>query len=263
MRDRSSARKLPALYKMLAIVIVLMLAISSCTPQATEPVKQAPEEQPTEAVMTEAPALTEEAGPSTDWVVSKDFSPEVAVPDEPITISFASWVGGGEAYQILAQKFHELYPNITIEFQDVPFEELRTKLLTQVAANNPPDVAYMSSGDVGAFAQRNALVDLEPYMTLSEAVTRDDYVEPFLNATIVDGKVYGLPITAETTGLFYRTDLFEAAGLDPNAPPKTWDEFRDYAEELTDPEKSSTEPSSSRRKAATTGTPGCARLAAI
>jgi ABC-type glycerol-3-phosphate transport system substrate-binding protein len=226
------------LYPVLAIIVILMLAVSSCTPQATEPAASQATEAPTEeAVMTEAPAVEEEEAPNTDWVVSENFSPEVAVPEEQITVSFASWVGGGEAYQILAQKFNELYPNITIEFQDVPFEELRTKLLTQVAANNPPDVAYMSSGDVGAFAQRSALVDLGPYMELSNAVAREDYVEPFLNATLVDGKVYGLPITAETTGLFYRTDLFEAAGLDPNAPPKTWDEFLSYAEKLTDPDK--------------------------
>lgn len=239
MSDRTPNRRLPSLYTVLAVMIVLVLAVTSCAPQATEaPAPQAPQEQPTEeAVMTEAPPLEEEAMPSSDWVVSEDFSPEVAVPDEQITISFASWVGGGEAYQTLAAKFNELYPNITIEFQDVPFEELRTKLLTQVAANNPPDVAYMSSGDVGAFAQRNALVDLDPYMELSNAVSRDDYVEPFLNATLVEGKVYGLPITAETTGLFYRTDLFEAAGIDPNAPPKTWAEFQDYAERLTDPDK--------------------------
>src|SRR5262245_14059687 len=80
-----------------------------------------------------------------------NLSPGIVVPDEPVTVTFASWVGQGEAYQQLAAQFHELYPNITIEFQDVPAEEMRTKRLTQVAANNPPDVAYLDASSVGEF----------------------------------------------------------------------------------------------------------------
>src|SRR5205809_6848638 len=72
-----------------------------------------------------------------------NLSPSIPDPAKPVTIKFASWVGGGEGWQSLAKRFHELHPNITIEFQDIPAEEIRTKLLTQVAANNPPDVAYL------------------------------------------------------------------------------------------------------------------------
>ena len=44
--------------------------------------------------------------------------------------------------------------------------------------------------------------------------------------------MWGLPFDGETTGLFYRTDMFEAAGID--APPTTWDEFKADAAALTD-----------------------------
>ena len=51
----------------------------------------------------------------------------------------------------------------------------------------------------------------------------------------VDGKVYGLPIPVkEHCAIIFRTDLVETAGLDPNKPPKTWDEFMQWAYVLTD-----------------------------
>lgn len=166
-----------------------------------------------------------------------NLSPGIPAPEEPVTVSFASWVGSGATWQMLAEQFHELYPNITIEFQDVPFEEIRTRLLTQVAANNPPDAAYMDAVTISEFASRGALTNLDSYIAESQAVSVDDYVPAFLNAVQYEGSIYGLPITGETTGLFYRTDLFEEAGLDPNDPPATWEEFRAAAEALTDPEK--------------------------
>jgi multiple sugar transport system substrate-binding protein len=45
--------------------------------------------------------------------------------------------------------------------------------------------------------------------------------------------MFGLPFDGETTGLFYRTDMFEEAGID--GPPQTWQEFEDAAAALTDP----------------------------
>ena len=265
MRENQPVRKHSTLYSLMAIWVILVIAVTSCTPSATTETPGEPGALATNtsgpaavatnttaaggAVNTETPAaveqptVTEAATTGTDApaavptnAYTEDLSPEVPVPTEPVTVTFSSWVGGGGAYQTLAEQFHELYPNITIEFQDVPFEEIRTKLLTQVAANNPPDVAYLSSGDVGAFAQRNALVNLDTYLGQSTGVSRDDYVEAFLQSTVVEGSVYGLPLTAETTGLFYRTDMFEAAGLDPNDPPDTWDEFRAAAEALTKPD---------------------------
>jgi ABC-type glycerol-3-phosphate transport system substrate-binding protein len=46
-------------------------------------------------------------------------------------------------------------------------------------------------------------------------------------------KLYGLPFQYHTPVLFYRTDLFEAAGL--AGPPETWEQYREYAKLLTDP----------------------------
>ena len=75
------------------------------------------------------------------------------------------------------------------------------------------------------------LVDLEPYIAQSVAVKRDDYIGAFLDSVLWEDKMYGLPYDGETTGLFYRKDLFEAAGI--AEPPKTWEELEAAAQALT------------------------------
>jgi ABC-type glycerol-3-phosphate transport system substrate-binding protein len=52
-----------------------------------------------------------------------------------------------------------------------------------------------------------------------------------------DGKIYGVPVGGYALGLIYNRKLFQEAGLDPNKPPTTWDEVREYAKKLTDPAK--------------------------
>ena len=159
----------------------------------------------------------------------------VPEPTAPVTITFSSWVGNTKGMKKLYAKFKTEHPNITVQFQDVPAEESEKKLTTQVAGGNPPDAAYVDASNVATFAPRKALVDLESYMGRSDVVKPTDFVDAFKAQATVDGKMYGLPFDGETTGLFYRKDLFQAAGI--TAPPKTWDEFTATAQKLTDPAK--------------------------
>jgi ABC-type glycerol-3-phosphate transport system substrate-binding protein len=160
-----------------------------------------------------------------------NLSPEIPEPTEPVTITFASWVNESPMMTMLRDQFQQLHPNITVDFQGVPAEEMTDRLTTQIAGGNPPDTAFVDQSAVVDFASRNALLDLGPYVEKSLAVKRDDYVGAFLEAVLWDDKLYGLPYDGETTGLFYRKDLFEAAGI--AEPPKTWEELEAAAQALT------------------------------
>jgi multiple sugar transport system substrate-binding protein len=161
-----------------------------------------------------------------------NLSPDIPAPTEPVTITFASWVSEPPSQMIpLRDRFQELYPTITIDFLSIPAEEMNDRLTTMVAGGNPPDVVYIDMSAVVDFASRNAFVDLGPYAERSAAVKRDDYVAAFLGAVLWEDRMYGLPISGETTGLFYRTDMFEAAGI--AEPPKTWEELEAAAQALT------------------------------
>ncbi len=57
---------------------------------------------------------------------------------------------------------------------------------------------------------------------------------PILGTVTADGEVWGLPRAFSTKALYWNKDLFEAAGLDPESAPKTWDEMYDYAKAIKD-----------------------------
>jgi sorbitol/mannitol transport system substrate-binding protein len=61
----------------------------------------------------------------------------------------------------------------------------------------------------------------------------DDLLKPVRDGLTVDGKLYGLPFYGESAMTFYRTDLFQKAGIKmPDAP--TYDEIRGFADKITD-----------------------------
>jgi len=54
------------------------------------------------------------------------------------------------------------------------------------------------------------------------------YMDGIVEAVTIDGKVYAAPLMASWVIMFYNTQMFEEAGLDPNIPPKTWLELARY-----------------------------------
>ncbi len=63
-----------------------------------------------------------------------------------------------------------------------------------------------------------------------------DKFNPIILAEVqdADGNIYGFPRQAYAMGLHYNRALFEAAGLDPDSPPTTWDEVREAAKAISD-----------------------------
>jgi multiple sugar transport system substrate-binding protein len=180
-------------------------------------------------------SLTACGGSGGDDTSAGKGSGPVADPSEPVTISFASWIGGTKEMKAISAKFEKAHPNIKIQFRNVPADSMTQKLTTQLAGNNPPDVAYIDASSVASFAARKALVGLDNYISRSDVVKPDDYVDAFREFVTYDDALYGLPIDGESTALFYRTDMFQAAGID--SPPTTWDELKADAKKLTDPSK--------------------------
>ena len=172
-------------------------------------------------------------GPQSSGPSVKPITPKE--PTSPVTLTFSSWVGESPQMKKFAEEFHSLHPNITIDFQNVSADNSTTKLTTQIAGGTAPDVAFMDASAVEQFASRDALVNLDGYIAGSKTVNLSDYVPGFLQTAQYQGSTYAMPFDGETTGIFYRTDMFKAAGI--SSPPTTWDEFQADAAKLTDTAK--------------------------
>jgi multiple sugar transport system substrate-binding protein len=66
---------------------------------------------------------------------------------------------------------------------------------------------------------------------------KKDILEQPMQSVMYKGKIYGTPQFLSCQTGYYNTKLFEAAGLDPNKPPATFEEFIDYAKKVSDPAK--------------------------
>ncbi len=105
-------------------------------------------------------------------------------------------------------------------------------LLQGIMSNNAPDCSLSDSRTTPVnLAMRGALVDLSKFEDYDEVSKW--FVKGADAPYRYNGGVYGLPSTQQFYMMFYRTDIFEQYGLvDENGvakPPKTWDEFIEYA----------------------------------
>ncbi|MEO3813156.1 extracellular solute-binding protein [Sphaerisporangium sp. B11E5] len=158
-----------------------------------------------------------------------------AAADAPVTISVgcqppksnpkerAQWDADVAAFQ-------KLHPNITIDSKDafpciVP-ETFQAKL----AGGEMEDLFYVYYTDVRKIIASGQAADITPYVS---SVTTLKDMRPDVISVFKEGeKVYGIPRTNYGTGLVYNRKLFTQAGLDPDAPPKTWAEVQAAAKKI-------------------------------
>lgn len=129
----------------------------------------------------------------------------------------------------LVAKFEGENPGITIEAENIPWNSFYDNLYTSIVGGNAPDAAM-----VKMFAQPR-LIEMGALEPIGDRIDawdgKDDLQDNLLNLVQAeDGGSYYLPVQYVALYLYYRTDMFDELGLDV---PKTCDEFRDAAIQLT------------------------------
>lgn len=156
--------------------------------------------------------------------------------EEPVTISVSDLPPTSkpeirEARLALIEDFEDKYPYITVEPEEVTWAA--DTFPTMLASDTVPTVMNLPFTEMQPMIQREQAADVTDYVALDEALgeSNESLVEL---ATGPDDRQYGVPMDAYTMGLYYNRSLFEEVGLDPDAPPQTWDEVRDAATKIND-----------------------------
>lgn len=116
----------------------------------------------------------------------------------------------------------------------IPFDGHKPKLRTALTVGRGPDMARVDWSFVCELGRKHALVDLAQF---GFDTIKDTYLKAPLRTNFIDGHYLGLPDQTTCVALFYNKQLFRDAGLDPEAPPKTWDEFVEIGKKITNAEK--------------------------
>jgi N,N'-diacetylchitobiose transport system substrate-binding protein len=133
------------------------------------------------------------------------------------------WLAGGDTPQELRDYLKTTYNTktggtLTIEQQD--WGDLVTKLTTALPdANNTPDVVEVGNTQSPTFTNVGAFADISDMYT---ALGGDKLLPSFVEVGKVDGKNFTLPYYFGSRYMFYRKDVYKAAGVEV---PKTLDEF--------------------------------------
>ena len=152
----------------------------------------------------------------------------------PVTIEFWHAMGGAriDLIQGIVDDFMAANPNITVNVQYTgSYGDTLNKTKAAAKAGNAPHVFH--SFDVGTLQLVHSGI-ITPIEDIAawDPINWDDFFTPVRNYYAVSGKHYSMPFNSSTPLLYYNKSLFEKAGLDPEAPPKTFEEMVEVSRKL-------------------------------
>jgi sorbitol/mannitol transport system substrate-binding protein len=164
------------------------------------------------------------------------------------TISFSAWaetevrvIATGEPYGNAMKKAADIYKErtgVSVIVDQYPYSEAYNKeVLLGTSGSNEYDIMVLDCIWLPLFVKNNWVQPFDPLeANAKQKIDWNGFVPGIVDAyDRYNGKLYAAPIDFFIEVMAYRADLFEAAGL--SEAPKTWDEFRAYAEKLNQPDK--------------------------
>jgi sn-glycerol 3-phosphate transport system substrate-binding protein len=163
----------------------------------------------------------------------------LAFAQAPVEVSFFYPVAvGGPITKIIdgfAADFEKENAGIKLKpIYSGSYQESIAKALTAVKSGEPPVTSILLSTDMFTLIDEDAIVPFDDMIkTDADRAWLKSFYPAFMENSQTGGKTWGIPFQRSTVVLYYNKDMFKEAGLDPNRPPKTWDEMREFAQKLT------------------------------
>lgn len=153
---------------------------------------------------------------------------------KPVEIEFWN-IWGGELIDSLVEKYNSSQSKVKVTpvFVQNSYEGIVEKLQVQAAAKKLPDI--VGNGLLYTRFANDVMhaVPLEPFIE-KDGYDLADFFPTMLNlGKNEQGQLIGMPYGISTPILYYNADQFRAAGVDPDKPPLTWEEFPAVAKQLT------------------------------
>lgn len=125
--------------------------------------------------------------------------------------------------------FATTYPNIKLTKQNLDYNDMLNKVRTAAIGRAAPMVARLPILWGVEFAAKGQLMPIGP-ADIGYGI--DEFWPGAMKSVTWKAKTYGVPTNNETMGLIWNADLFRQAGLEPEAPPATWDDLVEYSKQI-------------------------------
>lgn len=213
-----------ALFLLCALLALMLSACGGSDDAASDP---ATEENAAEESAAESEAEGEAAAAGSD-----DDVVEIVVWAEGNAVNSmeADPEGQGMYGKYIVEKFEEENPGVKIKLEYHGWdEELRQNLVTALVANNAPDIV-VGEAFFQQYAELGSLVPLDDFI----GDVKDNLIEGTYAAGVYKDKVYGISAMTGVFGFERNCAVIEAAGLDCETAPETWDDLLRQAEQINE-----------------------------
>ncbi|MBN9136283.1 MAG: sugar ABC transporter substrate-binding protein [Phyllobacterium sp.] len=135
--------------------------------------------------------------------------------------------GTGPYFQEAAKAFEAANPDVKIQIEVVPWDSLQQKLTTDISAGANADLSIIGTRWLLDYVSEGIVAPLDEHI---KPDFKARFIDTFLTPSVMNGKVYGLPVAASARAMYYNKDIFAKAGI--SAPPVTWADFKTDAEKI-------------------------------
>lgn len=199
-----------------ALSVVVSLAATGCGADTKKETASTPKQEPTAAATAAATPETKK---------------------EPVTLKFMQYTASGSQEQTLSdmvKAFESANPDVKVKVDIVDYNNYYTKLNTQLASGDAPDVFEVGYENFVSYAAKNTLKDLTPIIAKDTTFKPEIYKGLAYDSFKYSGKQYGVVESFSDVVLFYNKDLFDKKQVEYPKADWTWKQELEAAQKLTD-----------------------------
>lgn len=171
---------------------------------------------------------------ATAAVIAAGLVPAQVVAQDDVRMRMLWWGSQPRAERTfkVIDMFQATTPNVTIEGETVGWADYWTRLATQVAGRNAPDVLQQDYRYIFEYADRGALLDMMPYRDALLALP--GVSDAALEGGMSDGKLWGISLGVNSLSMMVNATIFEEAGVPLPENGMTWAEAKALALEIAE-----------------------------
>lgn len=204
-------------HKLLALgllIATLLITVSACT--------------------TAAPGEVQVKEVEVTRVVEVEAETEVTVPEGATVVDFWHAFGGGRKLLIqrMVTDYNYTHPGTFVKVENKgSYRDTLNASILAAKQGNPPHIVQIFEIGSQLAIDSGIFVPIEDYVKGPE-FQPDDYIGGVANYYRIGGKFNSMPWNSSNPILYYNKDIFREAGLDPEAPPETFEEMLDVCEQI-------------------------------
>ena len=143
---------------------------------------------------------------------------------QKVTLKVMNYAQVEKAFVVINQEFMKKHPNVSIDYEPTPYDTYQQKYGAIIATKSGPDVMMNELWYV--YDTADAYVPLNDKLK-SEPKVFEDLLAYNMMYRYMDpkGPLLSLPMSYNGNVLYYNKEILKEAGVNPDNPAKSWEEF--------------------------------------